>query len=293
MPASKNSYNAFPATDYINLLPFQSGREFCTSGYSFGPATRSHYLFHYVISGRGTLLSQDQQGGVATNGLSGGQGFMIFPGQVNTYMADTEDPWVYTWIEFDGVHVGSMLEGAGLTPSSPVYKPASEEFRSLVERELLFLSTHPDAPALQIMGHLYLFFDALLRSASQGTFGGKLHDIHVQDALRFVEHNYGKDITVADIAKSTGLNPSYFGKLFKKATGRTPQQHLINYRMEKAEDLLKLTSMSIAEVGKAVGYPNQLHFSRAFKNAYGLSPRAWRKQNSSVTINRDVSLHRG
>lgn len=49
--------------------------------------------------------------------------------------------------------------------------------------------------------------------------------------------------------------------------------------MTKAAELLKLTSLSIADIGNAVGYPNQLHFSRAFKNTYGTSPRSWRNEN--------------
>ena len=45
------------------------------------------------------------------------------------------------------------------------------------------------------------------------------------------------------------------------------------------DSLLKLTSLSIGDVGLAVGYANQMHFSRAFKNNYGISPREWRYQN--------------
>ena len=58
-----------------------------------------------------------------------------------------------------------------------------------------------------------------------------------------------------------------------------PQEFLMNYRMVKATELLKLTSLSIADISSAVGYENQLHFSRAFKNIYGISPREWRNQN--------------
>ena len=61
--------------------------------------------------------------------------------------------------------------------------------------------------------------------------------------------------------------------------GKSPQEFLISYRMTKAAELLKLTSLSIADIGNAVGYPNQLHFSRAFKNTYGTSPRSWRTEN--------------
>ena len=53
----------------------------------------------------------------------------------------------------------------------------------------------------------------------------------------------------------------------------------MNYRMVKAAEPLKLTSLSIADIGSAVGYENQLHFSRAFKNNYGVSPREWRNQH--------------
>ena len=49
--------------------------------------------------------------------------------------------------------------------------------------------------------------------------------------------------------------------------------------MIKACEYLKRTEMHIADISQAVGYENQLHFSRAFKNIYGLSPLQWRKVN--------------
>ena len=284
MPASQNTYQVFSATDYIDLMPCQYGREFCRPGHSFGPARRNHFLFHYVISGEGTLVSEDENGALTSRKLHAGQGFMIFPQQVNTYQASMDDPWVYTWIEFDGMRVRDTLKLAGFTPATPIYDPVSEELRASLEQEMLFLSTHPEAPVLQLIGHLYLFFDCLVRSSAHTPQlgGGRLQDMHVQAALDFVERSYRADIAVADIAASTGLNPSYFGKVFKEATGKTPQQYLIGFRMAKAAELLKLTSMSVAEVGEEVGYPNQLHFSRAFKSVYGASPRAWRKENSRL-----------
>ena len=284
MPSSQNTYQVFPTTDYIDLVPYQYGREICRPGHSFGPAVRNHFLFHYVISGKGTLMSQDGQGNVTTHEVHAGQGFMIFPQQVNTYMADMEDPWVYTWIEFNGLRVGNTLELAGITPESPVHTPGTDALRMTIEQEMLFLSTHPEAPVLQLIGHLYLFFDCLVRSPTPAiqSSASKLQDMHVRTAIEFVERSYRSDITVADIAQATGLNPSYFGKLFKESTGQTPQQYLIRYRMSKAAELLKLTSLSVAEVGAEVGYPNQLHFSRAFKSVHGTSPRDWRRQNSKL-----------
>ncbi|MCQ5258547.1 helix-turn-helix transcriptional regulator, partial [Mediterraneibacter faecis] len=67
-------------------------------------------------------------------------------------------------------------------------------------------------------------------------------------------------------------NRSNFGKIFHDTLGRSPQEFLISYRMTKAVELFKITSLSIADIGNAVRYPNQQHFSRAFKNVYGVSP---------------------
>ena len=46
--------------------------------------------------------------------------------------------------------------------------------------------------------------------------------------------------------------------------------------MYKASELLKNTKMPVAEVGASVGYDNQLHFSRAFRNIFGISPKNYR-----------------
>ena len=98
----------------------------------------------------------------------------------------------------------------------------------------------------------------------------------MKEAFAFIEQNFQNDISVEDIAATCGLNRSYFGKIFHESTGKSPQEFLISYRMTKATELLKLTDLSISDIGNVVGYPNQLHFSRAFKNVYGMSPRDWR-----------------
>ena len=58
------------------------------SGHSFGPAKRNHYLFHYIISGTGTLMADNAKGETQTYSIKSGQGFLIFPEQITTYYAD-------------------------------------------------------------------------------------------------------------------------------------------------------------------------------------------------------------
>ena len=108
----------------------------------------------------------------------------------------------------------------------------------------------------------------------------KLQDYYIKEAITYIEQNFQNDISVVDIANRLGINRSYFGKIFKQTLKQTPQEFLINYRMIKATELLRLTKMSIGDISKAVGYENQLHFSRAFKKIYNISPREWRNINA-------------
>ncbi len=144
---------------------------------------------------------------------------------------------------------------------------------------------HRDLSPIYLIGHLYLFLDALICSITDSPkpSASGLRDFYIREAISFIEKNYCNDISIEDIADSCGLNRSYFGKLFKKEIGQSPQSFLMTYRMIKATDMLTQTGLSIAEIGQLVGYENQMHFSRAFKKYYGLSPLQWRNSHKTGT----------
>ena len=219
-------FSVFPNENFVDIGLYQYGWEQCEPSHSFGPAARNHYVFHYVISGTGTLMANDSSGNTIKYQVKSGQGFMLFPNQINTYIADQDLPWEYTWVEFDGLRAKEIVSATVRMNQS-----------------------------------------------------GKIRDFYIKEALSYIEQNFQNNITIEDIAAFCGLNRSYFGKIFHDTIGKSPQEFLISYRMTKAAELLKLTSLSVADIGNAVGYPNQLHFSRAFKNVYGTSPRSWRNTN--------------
>jgi AraC-like DNA-binding protein len=101
----------------------------------------------------------------------------------------------------------------------------------------------------------------------------------MQEAVSYIEQNYQRNLTVEEIADVCRLNRSYFSKLFKENMGCPPQEFLIRLRLSKAADLMRRSNASIGDIAALCGYPNQLHFSRAFKKWYGVSPREWRAQN--------------
>ena len=274
-------FNIFPNENFIDLGMYQYGYEQCEPGHSFGPATRNHYLFHYIISGTGTLMADNIKGETQTYSIKSGQGFLIFPGQITTYIADQNLPWEYVWIEFDGLRVKEALDLTELSVNTPVYHSHSKDLREQLMNEMLYIVHHAKESPFHLIGHLYLFLDYLTQSAKSKKLvqSSKMSDYYIKEAINYIEQNFQNNITIEDIAAVCGINRSYFGKIFRNSIGRSPQEFLMNYRMVKATELLKLTSLSIAEIGSAVGYENQLHVSRAFKTIYGISPTEWRNQH--------------
>lgn len=275
-------FSVFPSENFVDLGLYQFGWEQCDPSHSFGPAARNHYLFHYCLSGTGMLYSQNGRKESDTFHIKSGQGFMIFPHQVCMYIADHEIPWEYVWIEFDGLRVKEAIELAGLKPEQPVYKARYKDISETMKEEMLYIVNHKEESPFHLIGHLYLFIDSLVRSSTSVPLGqdSSLREFYLKEAISFIEQNFQNDISVEDIAACCGLNRSYFGKIFHENMGKSPQEFLISYRMTKAAELLKLTKLSINDIGQAVGYPNQLHFSRAFKNVYRISPRQWRNENA-------------
>ena len=273
-------FSVFPSENFVDLSLFQCGREKCSPAHSFGPAARNHYLFHYVISGTGKLFAYDKNGETKEYSIKSMQGFMIFPDQITMYVADKDLPWEYVWVEFDGLRAKAVVETAGFSLDQPIYKARSKELREEMMKEMNYIAENGSSSPFDLIGHLYLFIDHLTRS-TEGVkvhHSSKLRDFYIHEAIEFVEHNFQNDISVEDIADVCGLNRSYFGKIFKEALGKSPQEFLLNYRMVKAAELLKLTKLSVGDISSAVGYDNQLHFSRAFKNIYGITPKKWRTE---------------
>ena len=285
-------FSTFEGGVFTDLMPYQYGREVCSPGHAFGPARRSHYLFHYVISGSGVYTTVNRSGERTDHPISAGEGFLIFPAEITTYVADLADPWEYIWVEFDGTQVKSTLDRLGLSPAAPVYRAQDPEAAADMLAAMRSLLSKRAASPFVLVAETYRFLDGFVRSAEpyRAASAGKLHGYYVDAALAFIAERYRSDIGVEDIARHVGLNRSYFGKIFKETMGVSPQQFLIGYRMEKAADLLKLSALSVAEVGRAVGYPNQLHFSRAFKSVHGVSPRAWRREHAgNVSSSADIT----
>lgn len=83
--------------------------------------------------------------------------------------------------------------------------------------------------------------------------------------------------TVESLAAEVGLTPSHFCRVFKRATGLSPHQYVMKARLERAQEMLSSTELTVAQISEALGFGSQSHFTRAFRSFAGQTPSAWRQ----------------
>ncbi len=258
---------------YVNssLTLLLCGWENCRPGHNFGPAIRAHYLFHYVLRGKGKFYAGDRCYNLTEN-----QGFLIFPGESTYYVSDDDDPWDYCWFGLDGYEVESILSNCNLSHSNPIFLDKSdgrvrEELLKLVQ---LFDSSHFNE--YEAMGHLYLVFSKMQQGKKEKT---KTYYKNYSDmAIDFIRHNYSYDIKIADISKNIGIDRTYLYKIFMRVHNISPQQYLIQFRLHVACKLLESSNISITEVSYSCGFKNTPSFYKHFKNHYGTTPSEYRNR---------------
>jgi AraC-like DNA-binding protein len=103
-----------------------------------------------------------------------------------------------------------------------------------------------------------------------------LHAPSIQRALSYINNSYRKPLTLEEAAEQAQLAPNYFSECFHKATGVSFQTYLNNLRMKFAAAMLISSDLPITDICYASGYNTLSHFTRAFKNKYGLTPTSYR-----------------
>lgn len=200
------------------------------------------------------------------------------PGVAQHYGTHRSDGrWELIWTHFpEMASTGELAEwpavagGACVLELGAAADRVAEAMRELVEWQRGG-SVHRHAFAANALERALLWCHTINpRSPAAGM------DPRVAHAREIISARLDGRLDVANIAEEVGLSHSRLSHLFKQHTGRSVPAYVEQRRMERAEDLLRMTARSVSEVARAVGYDDPLYFSRRFRRRVGTSPRAWR-----------------
>ena len=243
---------------YGGLSPMQFGYENCKKNHYFGPATRTHWLIHFVESGFGIFRINDKEYKVGP-----GEMFVIPPYVETYYQADDKNPWSYIWI--------------GFTTKRDLPAELSDVIRCpqaiKVFTEMKNSADFDNGRTAFLSAKLWEVFAILLETENK-------KESYVDKALDCIHSEYMFDLTIEKVAKRLGLDHSYFSSVFKKKLGISPKQYLFNYRMNVAASLMTDKGISASVAAYSVGYTDICNFSKMFKKHFGMPPREYVKRRS-------------
>ncbi len=256
-----------------DLRFFYTGTAECDHEGGWESVIRDHYRLHVVLKGRGELRLGDK-----TDELRVGDVFLICPEVTSTLRPLQKGHWQYLWLAFDGAAAKNYLTRAGLSKDHPIRQvKALIKFENLY-REMVKACANQTTGDLDLQASLYQFLALLIKDQPEKTFSTTDKNEVVLKAINWIERNYSRRIKVSELLDLTALDPKYFSRLFRKTTGLSPQLYLINFRLKRAQELLRDSSLSIAAVAHSVGYEDALLFSKIFKKFIGKAPTAIREE---------------
>lgn len=258
-----------------DLNMYQCGKEDCTPEHYYGPALRDHYLIHYITEGKGYYTVNDK-----TYQLTKGQGFLICPGIVTFYQASKQEPWKYSWVGLNGSKAKDYLRYANLTVDKPIFTYKKDKRLIKIMEEMLSINKITKSNELRLLSLLYDFLSILVEETNNEelTNNNELKLSYIREAVTFIEKNYSRKITIQELARNIGLDRSYLYSVFQEVIEQSPQEYLINFRINKACELMKNPTLNIGDISRSVGYIDPLYFSKLFKKIKGLTPTAFRKE---------------
>ena len=101
---------------------------------------------------------------------------------------------------------------------------------------------------------------------------------HILRCINYIYDNLNKKLTVNALSTYVGLHPSYLSTLFKKETGYSIHTFIQNKRLETAENMLKNTRYTYADIADALCFSSQSHFIKLCREKHGITPKEYRKR---------------
>ena len=210
---------------------------------------------------------------------------IMYPGQAILYYPHT--PYHYTmrkmreevhyyWVHFTGSDAATLVERCAVP--NRTFIPAADGLYLQMQYEGLFQDFIRRDPLFEISAAARI--TSLLVSLGREGSGHEntQSDSRIQASLARIHQSFREDLSIEQLSAEAHLSPSRFRTLFKNRTGMSPQDYLTSLRLSRARMLLEQTDEPLSQISEAVGYPDQLYFSRLFRSRIGLSPSEYRRR---------------
>jgi len=103
----------------------------------------------------------------------------------------------------------------------------------------------------------------------------------ISETVRFMEEHYKERITLSQLAHMSFLSERHYARLFQAVYGKSPIEHLIHCRLDRACALIRTTRLGLTEIAGLCGFGDKVSFSRQFRQRFGITPGQFKKADRS------------
>ena len=245
-----------------------------------------------IISGEGAIIIE-------------GERHIITPGMIVLFSAGTEYVWAIEQAKYYSLNFDYTHNFSHITESiHPIHSDAFQEdlilekpyFEDVVKlnKPIILRDTSNVEYLISLIvtefsmceEHKDMLLSSLLKSAitavvreslfSQSTKKNKAQKI-VSDVISYINMNYERPVSNEDIAENFHFNEAYLNRVFRKNTGRSMHEFLVNCRITAAKEMLCSQGFSVGEIAEKCGFSSVYHFTKIFKQKTGVTPSEYRK----------------
>ena len=257
---SSSNYPIFVNTSgfYDVLSPFET----------YNSTGRDDYYLMYITNGQ-LYINIDGNEHIAKKGS-----VVIFPPKY-PYRYRGNPPAYYLYAHFTGSYANDFLKECGFDSLPCIIE---NDFNiELQNKLLLMIDTFLYKEPLYIQKCACLLQDILMDVYKNAI--DKADNSPLKLSLKHIHSFFTSKIEIPTLAKMENLSNSRYVTVFKSQMGKSPNEYIIDLRLQLAKSLLDSTNMSIKQISERIGYTDQYFFSRLFKKYSGVSPQKYRKDN--------------
>jgi len=261
-------YSPSKSAQEMFFYPLQCGHFLYEAGYSLRRESYDSFLLMYIQKGHPTVEAEGR------TILAQPNSFVLLD-CYSFHAYSSEEDWECLWCHFDGAAArhwySSIVSRLGNVFSIPDPHSALGRLNDIynifsskaVVREPLMSKYLTDILTA------FLLYTPLERC-------GRSHADIAEETVSYINEHFTEAVTVEELADRVSMSPFHFIRVFKKETGFTPHDYLINTRIANAKYLLKNSSLPIKDICYSTGFSCESVFCSAFKHRLSMTPAQYR-----------------
>lgn len=224
------------------------------------------YQWIQCMEGRGIVTLGDKK-----FDLEKGMGMLIYKNEPHTYRALTKG-WTTNWITFDGFVVKQLLHSFACYQSNYYYITNLQDITKIIEACVESGNRLNNIYELSALCYtLLMTVQYCMEPEVEG------YTMKIDKVITFINKNYYKPITIAELANLINITPQYLCKLFAGNMNKRPMEYINELKIRKSKELMINSNKTIDRISKEVGFETSSYYGKCFKKIEKVTPSQFRR----------------